>query len=242
MVLSERLFALTIAGGRGERLKPLTDSVPKPMVPLDGRPMLSYQVDQLMKNGVTDVVFLCGYLGEKIEEYFGDGSRFGFNAHYSYEDKPMGRGGAVRKGLGLVPPGEELVIVTNGDNVTTQPLDELVALHRKLNAMATMMLVPHPSQYGVVESDDQGHVTRFVEKGPLPFWINAGLYVFSREIEDRLPVVGDHETSTFQELAAERKLGALRSNALWMTVDSPKELREVEERLRAGVLEMAAGG
>ena len=211
------------------------------MVPLNGRPMLSYQVDRLLANGVTDIVFLCGYRGETIERYFGNGSEFGFRAHYSFEDKPLGRGGAVRKGLAMVPASEELVVVTNGDNVTTQPLDELIALHRRLGAMATMMLVPHPSQYGVVESDPEGRVTRFVEKGPLPFWINAGLYVFSREIETRLPKIGDHETSTFQELAAERRLAALKSNALWMTVDSPKELREVEEKMRAGVLELAAG-
>ena len=211
------------------------------MVPLNGRPMLSYQVDRLLANGVTDIVFLCGYRGETIEGYFGNGSEFGFRARYSFEDKPLGRGGAVRKGLAMVPASEELVVVTNGDNVTTQPLDELIALHRKLGAMATMMLVPQPSQYGVVESDPEGRVTRFVEKGPLPFWINAGLYVFSREIETRLPKIGDHETSTFQELAAERRLAALKSNALWMTVDSPKELREVEEKMRAGVLELAAG-
>ena len=78
--LSDRLYALTIAGGRGERLKPLTDTVPKPMVPLNGKPMLAYQVDRLLYNGVTDIVFLCGYLGEKIQEYFGDGSAFGFRA------------------------------------------------------------------------------------------------------------------------------------------------------------------
>lgn len=238
--MPDRLFALTIAGGRGERLKPLTDTLPKPMVPLNGRPMLAYQVDRLLYNGVTDIVFLCGYLGEKIEEYFGDGSAFGFRAHYSHEDHPMGRGGAVRKGLELVPRGEELVIVTNGDNVTTQPLNALIDRHRKLDAMATMMLVPHPSQYGVVESDAEGHVTRFVEKGRLPFWINAGVYVFSREIDSRLPETGDHETSTFQELAAEGKLAALQSEALWMTVDSPKELREVEDRIRSGDLPLVA--
>jgi NDP-sugar pyrophosphorylase family protein len=211
------------------------------MVPLNGKPMLSYQVDRLLANGVTDIVFLCGYLGETIEKYFGDGSEFGFRAHYSFEDKPLGRGGAVRKGLAMVPATEELVIVTNGDNVTTQPLGELIALHHRLDAMATMMLAPHPSQYGVVESDTEGRVTRFVEKGPLPVWINAGLYVFSREIEERLPIIGDHETTTFQELASERRLAALKSHALWMTVDGPKDLREVEEKLRAGMLELAPG-
>ena len=234
--MADRLYALTIAGGRGERLKPLTDSLPKPMVPLNGRPMIAYQVDWMVSQGVTDIVFLCGYLGEKIQGYFGDGSRHGFAAHYSYEDQPLGRGGAVRKGLSLVPRQAEYVVVTNGDNVTNQPLDELVDLHRHRRAMATMMLVPFPSQYGVVQSDDDGMVMEFIEKGRLPFWINAGVYVFAREIESRLPKVGDHETTTFQDLAAERRLAALKSNARWLTVDSPKELREVSEALKSGML------
>jgi NDP-sugar pyrophosphorylase family protein len=231
--LSENFYALAIAGGRGERLKPLTDSVPKPMVPLNGRPMIAYQVDWMLSQGVTDVVFLCGYLGEKIQEYFGDGKRFGFNAHYSYEEQPLGRGGAVRKGMTIVPKSSRTVLVTNGDNVTDQPLSEMLDLHRSRKALATMMLTPYPSQYGVVETDGAGMVTQFVEKGRLPFWINAGVYLFDRSLEKRLPEVGDHETSTFQELAKERRMAALKSKALWMTVDSPKDLREVEAKLNS---------
>jgi NDP-sugar pyrophosphorylase family protein len=232
MLDSEAVYALTIAGGRGERLKPLTDTLPKAMVPVNGRPLISYQVAWFTRYGVTDVVFLCGYLGEKIRDYFGDGSRFGVRAHYSIEKEPLGRGGAVRQGLDLVPASEELVIVTNGDNVTDQSLDELIALHRRKQATGTMMLVPYPSQYGVVEAGNDQLVTAFVEKGALPFWINAGIYVFDRGIQPLLPVRGDHETSTFPELAKQRRLAALKSHAFWMTVDSPKDLREVSDRLR----------
>jgi NDP-sugar pyrophosphorylase family protein len=231
--LSEQFFALAIAGGRGERLRPLTDSVPKPMVPVSGRPMISYQVDWMRSQGVTDVVFLCGYLGETIRDYFGNGSKHGINAHYSFEDTPLGRGGAVRKGLSLVPQDAGTVLVTNGDNITDQPLSEMKALHELKNALATIMLAPYYSQYGTVEADDDGTVTGFVEKGRLPLWINAGVYLFDRSLEQRLPKVGDHETTTFQELAAERKMAALRSEAMWLTVDSQKDLREVEERLKA---------
>ncbi len=232
--LAERdLYALAIAGGRGERLKPLTDNLPKPMVPVAGRPLISYQAAWLVKQGVTDIVFLCGWLGERIQEHFGDGRKFGFRAHYSFEDEPLGRGGAARKGLGLVPRGEEMVVVTNGDVITDQPLSEMIALHRKRKAMATLMLQPYPSQYGVVQTDRESMVTEFIEKGRLPFWINGGVYIFDRAIGQRLPLKGDHETTTFQELAKERRLAALKSSALWMTVDSPKDLREVEERLKS---------
>ena len=229
--MSERFYALTIAGGRGERLKPLTDNLPKPMVPVNGRPMLSYQVEWMRSQGVTDIVFLCGYKGEKIQEYFGDGRKFGIDAHYSFEDEPLGRGGAVRKGLSQVPADAGTVLVTNGDNVTDLRLSDLMEIHRDANALASMMLAPYPSQYGIVETDDTGMVTQFVEKGRLPFWINAGVYLFERSIEKLLPEVGDHETSTFQELAAQRKMAALKSDALWLTVDSPKDLREVEALL-----------
>ena len=230
------MYGLTIAGGRGERLRPLTDSVPKVMVPVNDRPLLSYQVQWMRAQGVTDVVFLCGYMGEKIVEYFGDGSEFGVRAHYSHEETPLGRGGAVRKGLSMVPADEPYVLVANGDILTNQPFSGLVELHERRSALATMMLVPFQSPFGVVSVDERGMVTEFVEKGDLPFWINAGVYVFSREIEELLPEVGDHETTTFPALAAEGRLAALKSNALWMTVDGPKDLSECAAAIRNGAL------
>jgi len=230
------MYALTIAGGRGERLRPLTDSVPKVMVPVNDRPLLSYQVQWMRAQGVSDVVFLCGYLGEKIVDYFGDGSGFGIRAHYSHEETPLGRGGAVRKGLSLVPEDEPYVLVANGDILTNQPFSSLVELHERRNALATMMLVPFQSPFGVVSVDGRGMVTEFVEKGNLPFWINAGVYVFSRQIEELLPEVGDHETTTFPALAAEGRLMALKSDALWMTVDGAKDLSECAAAIRDGTL------
>ena len=206
------------------------------MAPVDDRPLLSYQVAWMRAQGVTDVVFLCGYLGEKIVEYFGDGSEFGIRAHYSREETPLGRGGAVRKGLSLVPAEEPYVLVANGDNVTNERLSRLLELHQERNALATLMLVPFQTQVGVVSVDERSMVEQFVEKGSLPFWINAGVYVFSREIEELLPEVGDHETTTFPALAAEGRLAALKSDALWMTVDGPKDLTECAEAIRDGAL------
>ena len=230
------MYALTIAGGRGERLRPFTDTVPKAMVPVNDRPLLSYQVQWMRTQGVTDVVFLCGYLGQKIVDYFGGGSEFGIRAHYSHEETPLGRGGAVRKGLSLVPEDEPYVLVANGDILTNQPFSRLVELHERRSALGTMMLVPFQSQFGVVSVDERGMVTEFVEKGDLPFWINAGVYVFSREIEELLPEVGDHETTTFPALAAEGRLAALKSDALWMTVDGPKDLSECATAISNGAL------
>jgi NDP-sugar pyrophosphorylase family protein len=93
------------------------------------------------------------------------------------------------------------------------------------------MLTRYPSQFGVVEVGDDDLVAGFIEKGMLPIWINAGVYLFDRSIEQMLPKIGDHETSTFQVLVSQQRLAALRSDAMWLTVDSPKELREVSDQL-----------
>ncbi len=226
-------YALILAGGRGERLRPLTDSLPKPMVPLNGKPLLWHQVQWMKDAGVTDVVFLAGYRHEAVMDYFGDGSDHGFNAHYSIEDSPLGTGGAVKKGMSLVPETEESVVVTNGDIVTAEQLSAVMDRHRKrlqLNPdhAATVMVTPFVSPYGIVEVNTEDLIGGFREKAQLPHWINAGIYVFSRAVQQGLPDVGAHEDSTFPELARAGLLGAFRSTAFWRSVDSHKDLREAE--------------
>ena len=230
------MYALILAGGRGERLLPLTESVPKPMVPVAGKPMLLHQVQWLSKAGVKDVVFLAGYRWQAIKEFFGDGSRFDFRAHYSIEDSPLGRGGAIRKGMSIVPESEMYVLVTNGDVISEESCEAVTTAYlRKLDTnpghQATVMVVPFQSPYGLVDLDSRDDVQGFREKVELPYWINGGVYVLSRDIQQQLPELGDHETSTFPALAAEGKLAAHRSRAFWRSVDSFKDLREAEDHL-----------
>lgn len=209
------------------------------MVEINGKPIIGYQVDWMRAQGVTDVVFLCGYMGEMIQDYFGDGSKHGIKAHYSFEESPLGRGGAIKQGFALVPKDVKNVLVTNGDVITNQPLAPIAELHAKTGAMGTMMLVPYPSQYGVVESDDQDIVTQFVEKGRLPFWINAGVYLFDRQIESLLPDIGDHETTTFQDLAKQGRLAAYHSEMAWTSIESPKDLSDITDQIREGRLTLS---
>ena len=237
--MNDPFFALSIAGGRGERLRPLTDNRPKPMVEINGKPIIGYQVDWMRAQGVTDVVFLCGYMGEMIQDYFGDGTEHGITAHYSFEESPLGRGGAIKQGLSLVPKDARYVLVANGDVITNQPLAPIAKLHEKTGAMGTIMLVQYPNQYGVVESDDQNVVTRFIEKGSLPFWINAGVYLFDRQIESLLPDIGDHETTTFQDLAKQGRLAAYRSEMAWTSIESAKDLSDITNQIREGRLTLA---
>ena len=97
------MYALILAGGKGERLRPLTDTVPKPMVPVHGQPILWHQIEWLKTGGVTDVVFLAGYRWQVIKDFFGDGRNFGIRAHYSVEDTPLGRGGSDKAGFPTGP-------------------------------------------------------------------------------------------------------------------------------------------
>lgn len=226
-------WALILAGGRGERLRPLTDLIPKPMVHVAGRPILEHQVRWLMGHGIKNIVFLTGYLEKVIHEYFGDGSRFGFQAHYSHEDEPLGRGGAIRKALEIVPKDEAHVVAMNGDNITNQNLWQMFQQHIETNAVATLLLAPYTTQYGVVTT--QGlMVKEFKEKGSIPgLFINAGVYFFRRGIWRLLPIKGDHETTTFSHLSEQMSLGGypLHPASHWLTMDSPADVERVERFL-----------
>jgi len=230
------MYALILAGGKGERLRPLTDTLPKPMVPVGKKPILFRQIEWLRQVGVTDVVFLAGYRWQTIKDYFGDGSAFGFRAHYSVEESPLGRGGAIRQGFSQVPEEVEWVMVLNGDIITAETPDRVVDNFRRKKTtepshLATIMVVPMVSPYGVVDMGPQDDVVGFREKVELPYWINAGIYVLDRRIAPLLPELGDHETETFPQLAQAGKISALKSRAFWRSVDSFKDLREAEEYL-----------
>ena len=227
------MYALIIAGGEGERLRPLTSDRPKPMIEVAGKPILEYQVRWLARQGVSDAVLLCGYKAAVIQRHFGDGSRFGLRTHYSLEEVPLGRGGALKLGARLLPPDEDAVIALNGDILTDQPLEPMLRYHRRKHAAATVMLTRLRSPYGVTRIDRTGRITAFDEKPLLREWINAGLYVVSREFLRLLPDRGDHETTTFPQLVAEGRLFGYRSDAYWRTVDTFKDLTQAAAEVAA---------
>ena len=198
------MYALILAGGRGERLRPLTDTIPKPMISVAGKPILSHQLEWLRSGGVTDAIFLVGHLSEPIRQYFGDGSGIGIRISYSSEDTPLGRGGAIKRGLKLIPD-EESVFVLNGDIICDHPAEDIVRHYKSMkennaNHMATIMAVPLMSPYGMLKITKTGIVSEFEEKTRLPNWINGGIYIFDTKIMDLLPDVGDQETYTFQKI------------------------------------------
>jgi NDP-sugar pyrophosphorylase family protein len=227
------VYAIIIAGGKGERLRPLTDDRPKHMIMLLGKPILEYQIDWLRDNGVTDVVVAVGHLHEVIEDYFRDGARCGVRMSYSIEPAPLGRGGALKLAYRQVPPAERTLIATNGDNINTQSLAPMLRQHRRTGAIATLLLTQLRSPYGIVQQRGK-QITGFREKPLLPHWLSAGVYTLEKEFFSMLPDRGDHEDQLLPRLAAEGRLSAFRSKAYWKAIDTVKDLTEASEQLASG--------
>lgn len=226
--------AIILAGGKGERLRPLTDDRPKVMVDLDGKPILLWQIEWLKSHGITNFVLTVSYKYEVVKEYIGDGSKFGVNVSYSIEDTPLGRGGAIKKAFeDSLISNEENVIATNGDIITRFDLSQMIKEHEEKKATATLLLVPYISRWGLVHIDDENRITGFEEKPQLPYWINGGIYVFNKEIEPMLPEEGDHEKETFPKIEKNKFLG-FKDESFWRAVDVVKDKSEAEAFLKSG--------
>jgi len=218
--------AVILAGGFGKRLAPLTSEVPKPLLPVGGRPILVRQIEWLRGFGIRDVVLAVGYLKHKIFETLGDGRRFGVRIFYSVEEEPLGTGGAIKNAELFIT--DDIFVVLNGDVLTNLSLDKLVeALGDADGAIA---LVPLRSPYGVVEYDKDGYITHFREKPLLEgFYINAGVYALRRRVLAELPDRGNIEETLFPRLAQQRRLKAVvYRDVFWKSVDSLKDLEEVD--------------
>jgi len=222
--------AIILAGGKGERLRPYTNDRPKPLVEVGGKPILAYQLNQLKKAGVEEVVFACSYQREALQKHVGSGKKYGVKAYFSIEETPLGRGGGIKKAMGLLPKGWEYVLITNGDNLWKLDVLGLIKKHQEKNAIATIVVVPLKSPYGVVEFNQEDEILGFREKPILPHWINAGVYIFSKEIEPLLPDEGDHEIETFPKLPSDRFL-VFKSTDYWRGVDTVKDLKEAEKEV-----------
>jgi len=216
--------AILLAGGKGERLGA---DVPKPLVQVAGRPLAAYAVERLAAAGVDRVIVSCSAGAEdRFAEALGG---LGPEIVPVGEREPLGRGGGLR--LAAAARRETgPVYALNGDEIADLDLEALLAAHRSSGVAATIVVAPLTSPFGVVELDGD-RVTGFREAPVLPHWVNAGIYVLDDEALARLPERGDHEDSTFPDLAAEGKLGAFRHEGLWITVNTPKDLRRAEETL-----------
>ncbi|RFS86404.1 NDP-sugar synthase [Actinomadura spongiicola] len=219
--------AILLVGGQGTRLRPLTISTPKPLLPAAGVPLLEHQLTRARDAGVTRIVFATSYRAEMFTDAFGDGTRLGLEIVYVTEDEPLGTAGAIRNASAALT-GDGPVLVLNGDILSGHDISAQVAAHRKSDAAVTLhlTLVDDARRYGSVPTSPDGRVLDFVEKSANPptNQVNAGCYVFRRSVIDSIPPgrVVSAEYETFPELLAkgETIVGYVEA-AYWLDVGTP---------------------
>jgi NDP-sugar pyrophosphorylase family protein len=208
------------------------------LVHVAGRPIAAYQIVALARAGVERVIVSCSAGQEELFET--ELAALGPEIVAVGEPEPLGRGGGLRHAAAVRSESGD-VFVLNGDELFDLDLSALLGRHEETGAAATIVVAPLVSPFGIVELGEDDVVTGFAEAPRLPHWVSAGIYVLGTEALDRLPGRGDHERTTFPELAAEGKLRALRHEGLWLTVNTPKDLRTAEEQLAAGALTKVGG-
>jgi mannose-1-phosphate guanylyltransferase len=218
--------ALILAGGEGTRLRPLTSTVPKPVVPLVDRPFIAFMIDWLRGHGVDDIVMSCGHLASGVRNVLGDGEAFGIRLRYVEEPRPLGTGGALKFAEQLL---DERFLMLNGDVLTDLDVSGQLEQHERTGATATLALTPveDPTAYGLVRIADDCAVTEFVEK-PSPDQIDtrnisAGVYVLERSVLDLLEPgePASIERDVFPRLVGDGLYGCV-SRGYWLDIGTPE--------------------
>ena len=233
--------ALVLAGGEGTRLRPLTLSTPKPVLPLAGRPFLTFMLDWLARHGVDEAILSCGFMSESVQAVLGD-IYAGMRLRYVFEDEPLGTAGPVRLAAdeGVL---EDRLLILNGDVLTDMDLTAEIAFHEEHGAAATLALiaVEDVASYGVVPTDEDGAVEAFLEKssGPAPTnRINAGAYVLERSVIERIPSgrAVSFEREIFPALVGDGLFG-WHAEGYWIDIGTPERYLEATWDLLAGRVE-----
>ncbi|WP_022851701.1 sugar phosphate nucleotidyltransferase [Limisalsivibrio acetivorans] len=240
--------AVVMAGGFGTRIQPLTSSVPKPMIPVMNKPMMEYIIESLKEAGIVDIVILLYFKPEIIKEYFGDGSDRGVNITYVLPDDDYGTAGAVKQAEEFL---DEKFIIVSGDLITDFSIQEIIGYHDVKNSKATITLtsVPDPLQFGVVITDKDGQIVRFLEK---PGWgevfsdtINTGIYVFEPEVLKYIPDNANFDFSKdlFPKLmSAGINIYGYNAKGYWRDVGNPDSYRAALHEIINGEVELNYDG
>ena len=222
--------AIILAGGKAERMGDATGGRPKALVDVAGKPLAAYQVARLAQAGVGRVIISCAL--EQGEHFERDLAGIGPEIVVAEEPERFGRGGGIKFAAQLRREDGD-VFALNGDELVAVDFAALLVRHREAGGAGTVAVARPKSPFGVVELGSGDVVTGFSEGGHIPYWVSCGIYVLSAEAVDRFPDRGDHETTTFPELAGEGRLFAYRHEGLWLTVNTPKELRAAGEHVAA---------
>jgi len=223
--------AIILAGGPATRMKPFTNTAPKGMINVLGKPLLQWIIEWLREYEVRNIVLGVAYLKDEIIKYFRDGSEFGVNISYSVHTVDGGTGEGFRLAIQRHINQPDFFAL-NGDQITDLNLKDLASFHLKHHRVATMVLANPRCPFGHVLSDEEGNVTGFEEKPLCPATCNAGIYAFGKEILHHLPETGDVEKTTFPLLAKRRELKAYRFDGFFVTINTSKDLIEAEKEMR----------
>ena len=235
--------AILLCGGMGTRLRSVVADRPKPMADICGKPFLQYLLEMLRDKGITEVIFALGYMGEMIEEYFQDGSAFGLKISYSYEEEPLGTGGAIRNALPKIL--EEEVLVLNADTYFPMDYQGLLCFHQENDGDFSLATrgVPDISRYGAVRRDAAGRILAWNEKledggQPLAGEINGGIYVMKKSLIAEIP---EGKQSLEQDcipkwLSEGKRIFGLPFHGYFMDIGIPKDYQQFITDVEQGKL------
>jgi NDP-sugar pyrophosphorylase family protein len=244
--------AMILAAGLGTRLRPLTDALPKPLLPVAGRPLIVWNLLLLRRHGITDVIVNLHYLGHLIERALGDGSQFGMKIAYSREPVLLGTGGGLKQAEPFF--GGEPFVVLNGDTLFDLDLDGLAAVHRQSRAMATMAVRadPEPERWGAVELDAARHVRRINGRGkadgkPGEKRMFAGVHLMHPRLLADVPA--GRETSIIEAyvraIEAGETVAGCELSGYWSDIGTPERYAQAQRDVEAGLIDLKsrlAGG
>lgn len=238
--------AILLVGGMGTRLHPLTLKTPKPMLQVAGVPFTEHQIRKAADAGITEIILATSYKSELFEPYFGDGKRFGIKIKYAVEKSALGTGGGIRNAANLLADCDQVVIF-NGDVLSGHDLAAQLAFHKKNQADITLYLtqVEDARAYGCVELLENKQIKSFLEKmeNPISNLINAGCYIFNRQIIDQIPQnkVVSVERDTFPNLLANNaKVFGYLDNSYWLDIGTPAALVKASADLITGAITSSA--
>ena len=218
--------AIILAGGRGKRLRPITDKIPKPLIPINNIPLIERTIKYLKKFGVKKIIISSGYKSNEIEKFLKKKKKFQCEIIFSIENRPLGTGGAIKKAMKFVE--SETFLVLNGDIITNINLKKIM---KKPNTIASNEL---KTKFGTMDIKNN-KILKFNEKKDVTdVWMNSGIYHLSKDIKRMLPENGSLEGVVFPKMARKRSLETVKfKNVLWFSIDSHKDIEECSKEIKS---------
>jgi len=222
------LDAVIMAGGRGQRLRPITDTIPKPMIKLGGKPIIEHNIDRLIAYGIENIYISVNYLKEKIMEYFGDGTDKGINIQYIEEEKPLGTAGA----LSLVKEFENDILLTNSDLFTNIDFEDFYLAFFKRNADMAVASIPYTVNipYAILE-EHKGSITHFKEKPSNTHYANAGIYLLKKELVNKIPQNEFFDSTNLMQDTIDSNKKVIHNPLIgyWIDIGNHEDLQRAQE-------------